>query len=431
MFNLLNIERTDHIRLSSLFVVNAVLIVLILVLRQFQFISVPQYLLVAYVLLYALIAPYDKLVYYIAFLFPLSNGMNTIVFVPLLLLLFIKSPKISISQWIFSTIFMCMELLLLKESGYTIPYNRYLVFVGMFGIFMFLVFDKVKTIDYGIALKMFCIGTSVLLVCILIKFILDDPISQIQIRMSEANADLNETEMILNQVFSLNANAIGYFSSVAYACMLIGRKKIHLSKISYTLMLIAILVPGAFSISRTWMILTALATAVYFIINISVKRIISIAVITLLAFSFVSVYAPSVIEMFETRFEGDDIEGGNGRTEIFEDYNNYLANHTDVLVFGSSTINYYQVIKPRINMHNGIQQIYVFYGIWGMTLFIFMGFIFYCQFIRKQKIKPVYYLPFGTAFLFVQTIQFLHPHYCMLPIAIACMAIKLGERKVV
>lgn len=414
---------------KRLFCITAGFILVLLALRQFASTPVNQYALAAIVICYAAVASYKYLVYFIAFIIPVSTGMNTIIYLPLFILLILKCPRLNICQLIFPAIFIFMEFVLSYFSGYTFQFNKYLIYIGMFGTMVFLVFDITNNIDYGVALKMFCISTAFLLVCILINYLMSSTFDMVTNRMGEVTPEeVTPSGGDAFRKFSLNANAIGYFSASAYACMLIGRQKLHLSLLNYAIVMATILIPGAFSISRTWILISVLITIIYILRGASIKSLIMLLCLGAVMIYYLDYYAPNVMEAFEMRITNADVSGGGGRDEIFVFYNNFLKQNPEYLFTGLGVGNFMDITHAPINMHNAIQQIYVCYGLWGATLFLCMGWLFYMMFVRRHNISFIYFLPIVTAILFIQTIQFLTPHYCMLPVIIGCMAVKYGSQ---
>lgn len=402
-------------------------IISIFIIRDYLSIAIPQYFLVAILLIYPCFATYKELVKYVAFIIPISTGMNTILYLPLLLLLIVKCPKINISQIIFTIIFMLMEIILMASTSFVIPYNKYLIYIGMFGTFMFLFFDQTKDIEYNKCIKYFCISTAFVLVTILIRSynVAGGLVELYTLRIGEAmQYDKTITDDL--RIFSINANTIGMYSACAYTCLLLGKQKLKICTALYIVLIIGILLPGAFTTSRTWLILCGLFTIIYSVMYARKSHILILAILLIVFGSYLSLYLSGIIDQFAERLSSSDMATANGRTILFNQYNKFLLNNPDRLIFGTSTLLYKEVTDIFHSTHNGTQQIYMSFGIWGMILFIIIPIIFYFKFIKSNHIKLIFFFPILISFAFVQTIQFLLPEYLMMPFIIGAMAIKLG-----
>ena len=129
-----------------------------------------------------------------------------------------------------------------------------------------------------------------------------------------------------------------------------------------------------------------------------------------------------IYNSFLGRFEEDNFATAGGRTDLFKEYNDFMAQNPRYWLAGTGVVHYKEICNCSNSIHNGIQQIYVCHGIIGVLLFSFVIVGFYKKY---HKAKLIQYLPFIAVFIFDQSIQFLHPHFLMFPFICASCALKL------
>ena len=201
-----------------------------------------------------------------------------------------------------------------------------------------------------------------------------------------------------------------YLSFICLCCIeglsLIIYKKQH--SILDIVLVIVLSILGLLTMSKKF-ILSVFAFLILFVFcqknrlkTIFVFVILLIIVLLLLMYVF-----PTAYEAILARFEEEDLS--TGRNDIFKHFTNLLLNDAKLFLFGvglygyENTIltNYYNIIP-----HNGIQELFVMWGLPGFLLFTVFAFLFFKK-ARKSNsnIKFVNYIPLVTMILHIMVSQ--------------------------
>lgn len=428
MNDLLNINKIKFNKNKVLFLIAIAIVTTLFFFRDVRSYGFNQYIEVTVLAIFIPFLNYRYLTAYTCYVIPLTTGMNTIICLLLLIGLIFKSPNINRYQIGISVILSLIELMnfYLYPNYYRV--NDYILYASILCLMIFLIFDESRNVNYSLNIKMFCISTAVVMCLILYRsYQTYGPIGIFMNRIGDAELDDNMRQGGL-RIFSMNANTVGYFCAVTYSCLLLGRKKLKMNIVLYSVVLIIILVAGALSVSRTWILIVILATLVYAILYTSKWMLIMIISASFIFGGTVVYYMEDFIKPFEQRFDSNDISSGNGRAEVFEKFVHYQYENPGTIPFGIGAVAYKDVSHIKSSMHNASQQIFVCTGLFGLLIFVYMAYKFYKLFIYKKKIQFLYLLPMISGFLFVQSIQFLNPYYLMLPFIVSSMAIKLGNK---
>lgn len=423
---------------NFVFNILAIIILLILGARELLSISVNQYALLGFMVSVMPFMSYEKLVSYTAFLIPISIGVNILVLWGALVFLFIKAPKISRKQYVFTLYFALSEIIALLIWGKLIQYNMYIFYISYIGIFFFLIFDRNK-LDLSKPIRLFCYATVFAISIITLKAVMIIGLDGIAfMRVGDTSNFDNFDEDTTIQSFVMNPNTLAYFSVVCYSCLLIGYKKLRINIWLYYCLMALTIINGVLAVSRTWLVLVAVITLFYFTQRKSTKKLIiatvAVVVLSVFGFSFIN----SIIDRFDSRMSNNSLSTAGGRAEIFQEYNDMVLNNPQLWMFGTSVTNYKNVSNDMYSfsattkqangaMHNATQQIYVCCGFLGLIVFGVVAYKIYQLYMRRGRIPKIYFLPILSAFLFCQTIQFLTPSFLMLPFIIGVFCLRLGE----
>lgn len=228
--------------------------------------------------------------------------------------------------------------------------------------------------------------------------------------------------------FSANANSLAYFSIVLISILLSLRKTVFNKQIIFWSLLIVALLAGALSRSRTWMLLGSLFLFSQFLLlrlSAKLKAFVVSIVLMFSFFYFFPGFMNSIVDAFAARFEEGNLSTAGNRTVLFKEYMNFMSYHSEYQVFGTGAVYYKDVTSCSNSCHNALQQIYISYGILGCMFFML---IFYNTLRRRNKSINVFsYMPYLTAFIFMQSIQLLNPFSLMLPLALSSLAFKLNN----
>lgn len=142
--------------------------------------------------------------------------------------------------------------------------------------------------------------------------------------------------------------------------------------------------------------------------NTSILRKIMIfcSSIALSIFAYIEIFADIINNIF-TRIDTTEIS--SGRMNIFNLYNEYILDNIELSTFGIGIQNPAEKTGIWNSMHNGIQQVYVSFGIVGLILFIILIYSILKKgnVYRKCKISLINTIVFFALFIYTQSIQFM------------------------
>lgn len=377
----------------------------------------------------SIICKYETLVSLITFTLPLMYGLPGNYFLPVWVLLVIsklaRHGEFRESKAVlFVVVIFIAEILHYAfykydvDSMQLVGYTCSLLLVAIFS-------TNNKDMDYSIPVISFCIGCCVLLFLIYLLYIQNPQMiySEGGVRMG---GDIYKEDGAMT--LATNANNVGYFSSACIACVmaLFYYRKINI--IAFFMILATSLYCGMFSVSRSWLITIALIFAAYFFFNKENRKYgyLMFGILFLVVFYYLR-FHPEFLNMFIDRFTGDDIETGGQRTTLFAEYNKYLGDHFESFLFGTGALIYKEVTGVFNSTHNGLQQIWVSYGIIG---FLYFSYFYYK--VLKQNYTSKHYMavmPMLAIAFFLQTIQVLNPHNGMYPLIVAFFIMKMVKQE--
>lgn len=142
--------------------------------------------------------------------------------------------------------------------------------------------------------------------------------------------------------------------------------------------------------------------------NTSILRKIMIfcSSIALSIFAYIEIFADIINNIF-TRIDTTEIS--SGRMNIFNLYNEYILDNIELSAFGIGIQNPTEKTGIWNSMHNGIQQVYVSFGIVGLILFTILiySLLKKANIYRKCKISLINTIVFFALFIYTQSIQFM------------------------
>lgn len=142
--------------------------------------------------------------------------------------------------------------------------------------------------------------------------------------------------------------------------------------------------------------------------NTSIVRKLGIfcSTILLAVFAYIEIFADVINNIFNRI---DTTEISTGRIDIFNMYNDYILNNLESLFFGIGIQNPAEKTGIWNSMHNGIQQVYVSFGIVGLILFTILiyNIVKKANIHRKCKISLINIIVFLALFVYTQSIQFM------------------------
>lgn len=417
---------------NKLLHISVLSVMAILCMRDILGMGVGGVAIVGAITLFMVLLPYTQLVYLLFFILPLTCGIPGYVMLISIVLLVIKSKHITAAQIIPAFLIAVMEIIHVSLYDFSADLRGVLSYLSFIAVFFFLLFESDRTVMRQMCIKYFCFGAVFTLAVIYTDLILENGFAEVvagNLRSGFAMG-IEEVEEMKNRLV-LNANSIAYYSIVSLACLLLGRRKLQLGFWSYVSMLVIAIAGGILSFSRTWLFLAAVVFVLFILANKpSNKFILGAAIAAIVGLVIVSdsaFFAP-IVENMTSRIGNDDIATAGGRLTIFNRYNDFWLSEMKYVLFGTGAVYYKEVAGQSMSIHNGLQQIYVCYGLCGILLYIgvIVGFL---RRFKHVKLSLLFCLPFIACFLFDQSIQFLNPYYLMLPFIPVAYALGIGTAK--
>ena len=405
-----------------------ILVTILLYARDVLGVGVDKNVFIVLVTLFSLVMKYENLLSLILFTLPLMCGLPGNYFLPVWCLLIfiqqIKSKTFKLPVFAFWFIIVAWEVSIYGFYIFEIPIMNVLGYFSALFLTCALISEK-RNLDYMTPVLCFCIGCCVLLGVIFLVYSSDPAMMYAEggVRMGgDAYADTPEMTL------KTNANNIGYFSSASIACLfaLFYYKKINVA--TFSLLVGVAFSCGMFSVSRTWAISMALTLIVYLLFQRENRKIgfaLLCVIVGILIYYFSS--HPFMLDAFIGRFEGDNIETGGQRTVLFAQYNHFLKEHPLNLIFGTSAQLYKEVTGLYHSTHNGLQQIWLSYGVIGFIVIM----LAYLKTLKSNYVKKEYMacLPMLIIVFFLQTIQIFNPHNGLYPLIAAFFVMKMIKEK--
>ena len=410
---------------SVVFFIVVALISLLLYRRDIGGVQINKFIFLAIISIYALIADYRHVMMLTAFVLPLTNGLPGNFILPILCVFLVlkggkklQIPRLALVAFLLIITSEFIHIMMLSTAP-DIP-----GFIGYCAAIFLMLFvggaDLNESDNWRNALW-FSIGSAIMLSIIMMNFslILQTDIMDLDVRVGDTNAYSGYEGMSLQT----NANNIGLYSiaAISISFALWYYKKIPI----WLLVLIAIpsFIVGINSFSRTW----ALCLVLFGFLFLLFRRGKSFAPIVVLAVAIIGVYffftnySSKALEVFIQRFSGDNTAGG--RTTLFTAYNDWMFTNTWSLIVGVGAQTYKEVTNLMNSTHNAFQQILLAYGLPGLAFFLYL---FY-KCIKKWHTpkERMVYMPLIVVLVFLQSLQFLNPVYCMFPFIASFFILKM------
>lgn len=395
-----------------------------LCLRDVAGYDMSKYIFVIFILVISIASNYQTLLSVISFTLPLLCGLPGNYLLPVWTVLVIYhqyvNKTLNLLSVIFCLIILIWELIVCSLYPYDFSVMSYISYASSLCLMCMLVSEK-GLFDYRMPIVCFCIGCCVLLAIIFTMYIKDPSLMFTEggVRMG-GDVYADEGKMVLRT----NANNIGYLSVSAIACLLTLFYYRKIKLLPFIILVSAAFVFGMYSVSRTWAILV-LVTLVLYLLFQRKNRILGFFMLSVFVLAFVVYFMNNelMLAAFVDRFTGYNIETGGERFTLFAEYNNFLFSHPLNFIFGTGAQLYKQVTEIYYSTHNGLQQIWLSYGVVGFALFMSA----YVVLLKQNYVKGQFMacMPMLIVFMFIQTIQFLNPYSAMFPFIVAFLVMKM------
>lgn len=407
---------------------------LMLVVRDIGGIQLNKYLYLVFVVGCMALANYHTLVSMVCFVLPLVCGLPATYIMPcVLILLVFKRGRLRLTSIFFVVCLSMLEILasFWYPNANTPDIVQYISFVA---VMILLIHDSVE-LDYERCVRMYLYGVLLLCAVIVVVTLENAPSNWLDMfargtfRFGEVE---KEFEGALN--LTLNTNSLAYYSITGIACgVFLAERRKGVARGVYIAIAVFAGTAGFFTVSRSWLLVTALCLLLYIISKLrNPKQFFVLTGVLLLIVAVGTILVqrnPRLLDGFVARFTSDDIETGNGRTDVFWNYMEYYFSDPRYILFGTGVCQYRQVLKTTLSMHNGTQQILVCTGVIGFAIYMCALIPPVLQVRKKGKRPFAAWLPLLGTVSFVQTIQFLNPTMLMLPYIICVFALRAGGQE--
>lgn len=230
---------------------------------------------------------------------------------------------------------------------------------------------------------------------------------------------------------TFNSNRLGFLCNISI-CGLFYNFKLHHRSFFDILLLIIVTMVGILTLSRAFLLcfvflLLAFALCAEKLASRLKALLIIVAFLTMLIL-ILNIISPAIIETFIGRFDDEDVS--NGRGNIFSIFNTFIFSSLPVFLFGIGMQNLMDKLKVLLGddysgvPHNGIQELFVVWGIVGVILVI----IFIYTIIKNskrmlRKKSGMNYIALLLILLYTQSSQFITSGVAMFSLTFAYIAL--------
>lgn len=407
----------------------------LIALRDLYGVSFSPHLLTVLSAAIFMLASYSDAVAFLCMLIPLTTGIpgTYILTLAYIILFFRKNGAYRPMQLVFPLFFIFYEWVL---SAWDTEFQfDELVFYGACLLLLSLfIFDGDFQVDYKKAMSAFLLGASFFTVVVLIVSLREVSIRDFfnsTVRFGDITEIKNipEGEMHLTD----NANNVGYYSAVSLALYLtlLFSKMSLIYKAVLAIPAALCVFGGILTVSRTFALVLLILVLYYIVINLrfnwrSFWILLALAAAGV-AFIFLIDKYPEIVDRYTDRFDESVNTIADDRFGLMIEYNDYLTSHDTRFFFGTGIFPMLELTGMDVVPHNGLQQIFVAYGMIGFMIFIISMALALLSHIRPKMPPLAYWTPLLAVFVFTQTLQFLDPHPLMLPLIPALFALRLGR----
>lgn len=417
-------------RINLKLIISLIIVTLMVYINDLGIYQIPPVIFIATISIITFLLPLHELFQFFFFMIPFSCSMHGGVFLPILICFILKSKKNNVYQFIFPIVIIIIELFHFTSYSFETDFGNF----GMYAIiillfFIFLFKDDITNDDIKKSIQFYISGTVLALTSVVLIAIISYSFIDIFSGAYRIGGDV-DSELTTGYT-RMNANTLAYFVITAIS-LLLYTKEIFKNKIIKILFLILLTIIGILSTSRTFILLFALLVIFKVSLSNNIKERISVILIglTLIVSGYLifPTYIESFTERYTKRFEEDGLKTAGGRSTLFQDYNDFLLDNPERLIYGTGVVHYKEVCKQRNSIHNGTQQIYVCYGIIGIIIYLVVIVIFKRRYIKKSSnLRTQNFIPLFACFLFDQSIQFLLPFVLMLPFVASVLPLRLKD----
>lgn len=407
------------------------LLCILLAVQNIFGLDINQYIILAFASFVIPFLKIEHLLSFTAFIIPLATGINGGIFIFLSIAILLKLPKVSPLMTIFPCLLFCIEIWnILFFSQIDHDFKNEIIYLAYIFIFFIMLFVNTDTNLSKRIIRYFIVGMAIVSIIYVLRILQTGSLSMFVASGGRIGESIAEKQSENIGYIVLNANTLGYFSTVGITLCLLGTKILKFNSVVLITCFCIFIVAGSVTISRTWAMTTALAFTLYFLRSIKRPWVWVCAILGIYAIITYDLIPDSFIESFTKRFTQENMETAGGRSEILEQFNEFMFSNPEYLPFGISIFNYDSIAHVGHSTHNAIQQIFVTTGLTGLLIFIIAAIKFYKLYIRPSTGPWFRWTPLIIAAIFLQTIQFLNPHILMMPLVMTTFVFKIQDWRI-
>ena len=408
---------------------------LMLVIRDIVGVDINKFIFAVVCIGFSFLLKKENLICSFCFLLPLLNGLPGNYILPFILVLLVIRSGISVTTLKIIVIFIVYVVIeLIAAFNFSeLEYNEYLgYFLALFA-YLFLLADKSES-NREKNLYLYVFGVLLFCIVVIVAGIINAPQNWMQLL---AKGTFRFGDLLDGEGMRLrgNANELAYYCITAFAiCLYLVKTFTAFKAVTVFTFLLSILIAilGAFSLSRSYVIVLGLVLVIFIFMQFrSVKAFVIAGIglaVTAVIIAEVLKVNGALLSGFIDRFSRNDLATGHDRTTEFSDYNAVFFANVKFMLLGTGVVNYTQTAGLQMSTHNMLQQIYVCYGIPFGLFFLYLTIKPVIGNVRKG-VRLESFIPAFAVLLFVQTIQFLNPYTLMLHYAVAAFALKTNRSK--
>lgn len=406
-----------------------IFLMLMFMVRDVCNVSINPYLITILLSGISCVLSYKNLIAFSCFLLPLSCGIQSFIWIVIIFCILFRKAKIPYNIIFLFLLFFVLELI---DQAFTIIIqpeikNTIFYFASLF-LTLYLINDESKSLDHSRNIRYFLYASSFLLLVVFTRVILQFGIDELL--TGALRYKLDDVTLSGEYVFYTNANNLGLYSAVSFSILLfIGKDRLKISNYAYILIFAIVVVGGMLTFSRTWLILVIMSLLAYLLFTKQNKAFVLFVMLLMALFTLVlfSDYSKSIYDIFVARLNAEDIKDGAGRTDLFLAYNEFFVENPRYWLTGTGSVYYLSVCRQMNSIHNMLQQTYVCYGILGLIGVLTMFYNILKKASRYVTVRQQY-APLICYLIFVQTVQFFNPIFCMYPLIICVYCLKVNQK---
>ena len=425
-------NNTSYKKFSHLVLVGSILLLmLLLAVRDLRGVGFNKFIIVGIVAITCVLINFGDLLAYATFLIPLSSGIpGNFCFLALAIVYLLKKGTFDSGKVFIPLFFIIQEVFLTFFAvGFNIT-NLMTYCINLAFVYLVILDENDKRIDYKKTLWTYLIGTLFMLA--IIFFIAVKNSSFLEVVSGEKRIGYAE-ENTSGLVFGTNANTVGFYALMGISIALYMISEGYKFRL-FTFLAIGIcLFVGVLSVSRSFIIFLVLLLVIFAIKTFKPKFTQVLKLLAFIAFFTILVVViinnTKILDAYIERFQGEDLEGANGRLDIMIDYFKWQIVRPLRFFFGTGTVSYVATAGFKMASHNGTHQILICYGLIGFVVMI--GSLIHAFKLSKgkKKLTILQAFPLLAFVCFVQTVQFLNPQEYFMSLIIIFFAIRARKIK--